>query len=114
AYMAVWSKTGNAVGEDRDILLPSSIYLKQNYPNPFNPSTTIEYSLPIRSHVIIDIYNILGQKINTVVDRTESMGNHSAGWNGLNYEGKAVSSGIYLYQIRAGNYVETRKMLLLK
>jgi subtilisin family serine protease len=105
---------GNFINDDTANLLPGHFVLNQNYPNPFNSSTTIEYSLPTRSHVVINIYNILGQKINTVVDKTESVGKHTAQWGGLNYEGKAVSSGMYLYQIRSGSFVETKKMLLLK
>ncbi|MCX6826532.1 MAG: M4 family metallopeptidase [candidate division Zixibacteria bacterium] len=86
------STAPSGIDEGNIVFVPHSFTLYQNYPNPFNPTTTIEYSLPTRSHIVIDIYNILGQKINTVVDRTESMGNHTANWNGSNYEGKAVSS----------------------
>ncbi len=94
--------------------LPASFTLTQNYPNPFNPSTTIEYSLPRRSHVTIDIYNMLGQKVCTLVDRDESAGDHSAVWDGTEASGESVATGIYLYRLQAGDRTETKKMLLLK
>ena len=94
--------------------VPGSFRLTQNYPNPFNPSTTIEYSLPRRSHVTIDIYNMLGQKVCTLVDRDESAGDHSAVWDGTEASGESVATGIYLYRLQAGDRTETKKMLLLK
>ncbi|UCD17481.1 MAG: S8 family peptidase [Candidatus Zixiibacteriota bacterium] len=88
--------------------------LAQNYPNPFNPSTIITYSLPSRSPVILSIYNLLGQKIRTLVDEIKSAGTHRVFWDGAGTDGQAVATGIYFYRIQAGEYVESRKMLLLK
>jgi len=102
------------VEQDLPSGLPSAYVLHQNYPNPFNPSTVIEYSIPRRSQVEITLYNLLGQKVKTLVDKAEPAGNYSAYWNGTDYSGKPVASGVYLYRLKAGDFVETRKMILLK
>ncbi|HUV29626.1 MAG TPA: T9SS type A sorting domain-containing protein [Acidobacteriota bacterium] len=94
--------------------VPDQYYLSQNYPNPFNPGTWIEFYLPRRSNVAISIYNLLGQQINTLVSRELTAGSHSVYWNGADCHGSTVSSGIYFYRFRSDDYVETKKMLLLK
>ncbi|MCH9024894.1 MAG: T9SS type A sorting domain-containing protein, partial [candidate division Zixibacteria bacterium] len=99
---------------DDNSQLPTDHKLNQNYPNPFNPTTTIEYSLSSRSHVMISIYNLLGQHVRTLVDEEKRLGSYSVTWDGLNSAGNPVSSGIYLYRLRAGDYVESKKMSLLK
>ncbi len=88
--------------------------LSNNYPNPFNPTTTIMYSLARRAQVELSIYNLLGQKVTTLVNETVPAGYHSAVWNGTDDSGNQVASGVYLYQLRAGDYVESKKMILLK
>ncbi len=102
------------VEDDHGSLLPYRFELSQNYPNPFNPATTIEYSLPRRSSVRIDVFNLLGQKVRTLVDREESAGAYSITWDGTSSTGEAVSTGVYLYRFQADDHVETKKMLLLK
>ncbi len=87
----------------------SKYSLQQNYPNPFNPTTTIEYSIPKTSFVNIEIYDLLGERISTLVNETEREGNHKVKFNG-----SLLSSGIYFYSMKAGNFVETKKLLLLK
>jgi hypothetical protein len=99
--------------EDGD-MLPRRFQLRQNYPNPFNPVTTIDYHLPLRSHVTIEVYNVLGQKVRTLVDREESAGSHTVSWDGTTSSGKSIATGVYLYRFQAGDYVETKKMLLSK
>ena len=89
--------------------LPTNFTLEQNYPNPFNARTEIKYALPVDSDVELDIYNVLGQKVETLVDENQPAGYHRVAWNA-----KDKSSGMYFYKIRAGDYVETKKMLLLK
>ncbi len=101
-------------GQQQGTVLPDRFQLSQNYPNPFNPVTTIEYALPKRSHVKINVYNILGQQVRTLVDTDKAAGYHAVYWNGTDASGKSVSTGIYLYRIEAGDYTESRKMLLLK
>ena len=88
---------------------PLSYRLKQNYPNPFNPATQIEFSLPVSSKVSLVIYNILGQEIARLIDGEQAAGVHSVIWEATN-----LSTGIYFYRIQAGDFVQTRKLLLLK
>jgi hypothetical protein len=94
--------------------VPATFELQQNYPNPFNPSTAISYQLSAISQVTLKVYDMLGREVATVVNETGTPGKHNAVWNGKNDRGESVSSGIYLYQLRAGNSVMTRKMVLLK
>lgn len=89
--------------------IPSEFFIAQNYPNPFNVSTTISYDLPRRSDVTLTVFNLLGQKVETVVSQEKHAGRHKITW-----EGGRFMSGVYLLQMRAGDYVETRKMILLK
>jgi flagellar hook assembly protein FlgD len=85
-----------------------------NYPNPFNPITTLSYDLPENSFVNITIYNLLGREVRRLINQTQDAGFKSVIWNATNNQGNPVSAGLYLYQIRAGKYVQTKKMLLLK
>jgi hypothetical protein len=86
-----------------------------NYPNPFNPETTITFSVPqTSSFVTITIYNIKGQKVKTLVNERLQAGEHSVVWDGRNGNNKSVSSGIYFYKLKAGNFEKSRKMLLMK
>lgn len=94
--------------------LPRYFSLSQNYPNPFNPITTIEYSVPRRSNVKIEVLNMLGQKVRTLKDEIESPGTYKITWDGRSESGDAVSSGVYLYRFQTDENVQTRKMLLLK
>ncbi len=98
-------------GVDDDIVnnLPAIFALNQNYPNPFNPVTTIKYSLPDASDVSLDIYDILGRKVITLVDEYQPAGYHQAVWNADQY-----ATGMYFYKIKAGDFTKTKKMLLLK
>lgn len=93
---------------------PIKFELYQNFPNPFNPYTTIHYELPEEIKVSVVIYDFLGREIRVLVNNIEQSGSHSLTWNGKDDSGNDVSAGLYLYQIRAGGYVETRKMVLLK
>ena len=88
--------------------------LEGNYPNPFNPSTTIRYSLQEASPVSIEIYNLRGQLVHTLVDEFKETGNHSVIWNGLDQNNRSVPSGVFLYRMKAGKYSSTKKMIMLK
>ena len=88
--------------------------LAQNYPNPFNPSTVIQFSVPELSRVSVKVYNMLGQEIATLIDKICRPGIHKISWDGKNNAGAKVGDGIYLYQIKAGNFHRTMKMLLLQ
>ncbi|MCH7763494.1 MAG: T9SS type A sorting domain-containing protein, partial [Candidatus Marinimicrobia bacterium] len=97
-----------------EINLPAEFALHANYPNPFNPITTLRYDLPENSFVNIIIYDLLGRQVKTLVNQTQEAGYRSVKWNATNDSGKPVSAGVYLYQIQAGKYLQTRKMILLK
>ncbi|KUO59670.1 hypothetical protein APF79_05865 [bacterium BRH_c32] len=94
--------------------IPTGFLLEQNYPNPFNPSTTIKYCLSEPAFVSLKIYNMLGQEVITLINNTQNSGNYSASWNGKDAGGMNVSSGIYLYSLKAGGEQSTKKMMLLK
>jgi len=95
-------------------VIPESFGLKQNYPNPFNPETVIEYDLPKSANVRVDIFNVLGQKVVTLVDSYGEAGSHQVTWNGTSESGSSVASGMYFYRIEADEFTETKKMMMLK
>ena len=89
--------------------LPIEYSLSQNYPNPFNPETTIRYALPEASRVSIVVYNLQGEEVARLIDNVQSAGNYSTIWNTSN-----VTSGVYIYRLQAGSFVQTKKMILMK
>ena len=89
--------------------IPNHYSLNQNYPNPFNPSTTINYSIPELSFVTLKIYNVLGSEVATLVNEEKPIGNYK-----VKFDATVLPSGIYFYKLQAGNFVETKKMILLK
>ena len=95
-------------------VVPASFSLQQNYPNPFNPYTTISYDLPVDSDVLIEVHNLLGEKVATLVNETASAGSYVTLWTGHYDNGTAAASGIYVYSIKAGEFSDTKRMLLLK
>jgi hypothetical protein len=97
-----------------DQVVPYTFKVEQNYPNPFNPSTQIRYSIPKGSMVTLKIYNMLGQLINTLVDERKVAGAYSVQWNGDNFHGQPVATGVYIYRVTAGENVAVKKMILLK
>ncbi|MCJ7497440.1 MAG: T9SS type A sorting domain-containing protein [candidate division Zixibacteria bacterium] len=94
--------------------LPEDFVLSSNYPNPFNPETYIEYALPSDCQVALVVYNILGQKVRTLVDAYQAAGFKSVIWDGKDDSGNQVSAGVYFYSIKTDNFIQTKKMLLLK
>jgi hypothetical protein len=94
--------------------IPKTYALRQNFPNPFNPETRITYELPVGAKVRLEIYNVLGQKVRTLVQGDQPIGVHQVVWDGTNDAGAKVGSGVYLYVLKAGTFVESKKMLLLK
>ena len=103
-----------SVQENENTEIPLNYKLCKNYPNPFNPTTNIQYELPQKSDVQISIYDLLGRKVTTLVSEKQDAGKKTVTWNATNDQGKPVSAGVYLYQIRAGEYMQTKKMVLLK
>ena len=102
------------LGMTSDITHPETFRLHQNYPNPFNPVTTLRYDLPEDGLVNITIYDMLGNVVNNLVNANQSSGYKSVQWNATNNQGQPVSAGVYLYSIEAGEYRQTKKMILLK
>jgi hypothetical protein len=94
--------------------VPTTFALSQNYPNPFNPSTAIDYALSERAFVTIKVHNLLGQEVKTLVAEEKGAGIYTLQWNGKDNAGNDVPSGMYLYTMRAGNFVQTKKMMLMK
>ena len=94
--------------------MPTEYALGYNYPNPFNANTRLDYSLPVRSHVSIRLYNMLGQEVAVLVNEEQSYGNRHVVWNGLNKLGSTAASGVYIAEFKAGSYLATRKMILMK
>ena len=106
--------TGYYVALDEEVSIPGEFALHPNFPNPFNPTTMIAYDLPDASDVQLDIYDLMGRNINTVVNKNQSVGRHFVIWNANDYLGNQVSAGVYLYRLQAGNKIFTRKMILMK
>ena len=102
----VLKSTGINAGGDG---IPTRYDLAQNYPNPFNPTTNIKYSLPKEGYVTLKIYNLLGEEVSSLVNKNQGAGNYTVTFNGIQ-----LSSGIYLYQLKSGNFVETKKFILMK
>jgi hypothetical protein len=117
----VWSNNGDRIEVTTltakgtsEIPLPDDYSLAQNYPNPFNPSTNISFSVPADQQARIEIYNVLGKLVAVPFDGRATAGENVVEWNGMTSSGQKVSSGVYLYRLVTDNYVETRKMMLLK
>ncbi|KAA3611038.1 MAG: T9SS C-terminal target domain-containing protein [Calditrichaeota bacterium] len=97
-----------------DLNIPVKFSLKQNYPNPFNPTTLIVYSIPKSSDVSLVVYDILGQEVVSLVNKNQKVGTHQVVWNGRDNSNNPVSSGMYFYKIKADNFEQSKKMVLMK
>lgn len=104
----------NTEGDGPGAEIPDAYQLDANYPNPFNPTTQIRYGLPEASAVRLVIFNLLGQVVQVLVNDQEEAGYHTVMWDGFMANGQAAPSGLYLYRIDAGDFSETRKMMLVK
>ncbi len=98
-----------AVDANKVITTAKNFRLEQNYPNPFNPSTIINYSIPRATFVTLNVYNVLGEKVETLVSENKPAGNYS-----VNFNASKLSSGVYFYRINAGNFIQTKKLMVLK
>ncbi len=97
-----------------DETIPNEFSVYQNFPNPFNPSTIIKYSIPEATFVSVKVFNILGQEVRSLINQEMTAGNHQVIWNGRSNFGSALSTGIYIYSVKAGSKVISKKMMLLK
>jgi hypothetical protein len=100
--------------EGHDIVIPEVTALGTNFPNPFNPVTNIRFDMAEAGHVVIEVYNIRGQRVKSLVNDEMAAGRHSVEWNGTDDHGRIVGSGVYFYTMRAGEYSSTRRMVLMK
>jgi hypothetical protein len=98
-----------ATSIEDEAAIPDVYFLSNNYPNPFNSKTILKYGLPEDAHVVFEIYNVLGRRVETLVDQQQQAGYHEVHWNGDNY-----ASGMYFFRMQAGNFNETKKMVMLK
>jgi len=94
---------------DRNRVNPMNFHLSQNFPNPFNPSTTISYQLPTNSFVVLNVYDILGREVETLVSERQMAGSHS-----VRFDAASLPSGVYFYRLQAGTYHDTKKLVLVK
>jgi len=106
--------TTTIVANDEEMSMPTEFILRQNYPNPFNPETTILYELPRASQVEVVIFNLLGEKVRVLLNQPQQAGQHRLLWNGRDENEKSVPSGVYFYRLQAGEFVQTRKMILMQ
>jgi hypothetical protein len=109
----IWNVTVEP-GTNSGEVIPVASTLSQNYPNPFNPTTNIKFTIIKAGNVNIDIYNIKGELIKTLVNGNYNVGEHSVVWNGMDNKGKTVSSGVYFYHMLSKEYSSTKKMILMK
>ena len=113
-HEAAWTVGSETFSLDNEIVNPITFSLGNNYPNPFNPSTAIEFSIAEPSFVSLSIFDASGRLVKTLVSESKVADHYSVNWDGTNDNGVFVSAGMYLYKIDAGNFVETKKMLLVK
>ena len=105
----------NALTLDESLAIPTKFALHQNYPNPFNPSTQISFDIPEGSEVVtLNIYNILGKKVSTLLNNVMKPGKHKVEWNAIDSDGNPVASGIYFYELNTPSFIARKKMLLIR
>jgi len=109
-----WFEIQHTSGITENATIPAHFFLYQSYPNPFNASTTIRFDLPDYSHIKLEIFNMLGQKVTTLIDGNQSAGTYHMIWSGKDMNGQSVSSGIYFYRLTAGDFIEVKKMVLAR
>lgn len=107
-------RSETAVSTEKTAELPEGFVLSQNYPNPFNPSTTISFQIPERSEVRLTVYNMVGQKVNTLVNSVQASGKYQVRWNGTDQSGNTVSSGVYFYRLETAQFTSIKRMILLR
>jgi hypothetical protein len=105
---------GYALGVGDELGVPDVFALHQNYPNPFNPVTTIRFDIPQESHVRMDVYNVMGQRVRTLMNGTMQPGFHAVRWDGTNDMGKPLASGMYIYRIQSSKFTSVKKLVLMK
>ena len=113
-YKFTTSDIATAVWYPNHGLIPQEFTLLQNYPNPFNPETTIEYMVPERERIVIKIYNLMGKEVRILVDEQNQPGHYRIIWDGRDEQGEKVASGVFIYRMRAGQFVSMKKLVLMR
>ncbi|RLC58512.1 MAG: hypothetical protein DRH89_00975, partial [Candidatus Cloacimonadota bacterium] len=113
-YAAIDINFEESVSSDDITVIPTADLLAQNYPNPFNPTTTIAYNMVKDGNVSIEVFNIKGQKVKTLINEQTAAGDHTIVWDGTDNNSHQVSSGMYFYKMKSSNYTSTKKMILMK
>ena len=113
-FFATLAVSTATVGIDENSSIPDKFALHQNYPNPFNPSTNIKFDVAENSHVTITIFNLVGQKVSTLVNRSLDSGSYTITWNGLANNANQLASGRYFYEMRTPSYQSIKKLVLVK
>jgi hypothetical protein len=108
-FLPIWGAECNPTSSSPEVELPESIALQQNYPNPFNPSTQIDYALPEAAEVRLEVFNLMGQRVATLVQARQTAGYHS-----IHFDALALSSGVYIYRLQTGETTLTQSMTLVK
>jgi hypothetical protein len=98
-----------ATGVQGTVVIPKDFVLFQNYPNPFNPTTVIHYYLPVASHAVVKVYDVLGREVATLVNEQKSAGSYQ-----VTFDAHLLTSGVYFYSLQAGSFAETKKLILIK
>ena len=104
----------SSVSDDPKSVVPSGYVLKQNYPNPFNPDTKIEFTIPASEQVSVNVYNLEGRLVKTLIDQEMRSGQHVVRWDGTNQVGTKVATGMYIYQLKTNSTVLHRRMTFVK
>ena len=112
--ISVQLAVGAQVSLDDPKVMPFEFALHQNYPNPFNPETQIRFDVPEKSHVSVEIFNLMGQKVATLVNNTMDVGKYTITWGGLNDKGASLPSGMYFYEMNSSDYHAIKKLVLVK
>ena len=97
-----------------EYIMPETFTLHQNYPNPFNPITNLRYDLPEQAEITLTIYDMMGREVRTLVNNNTNAGFQSVTWDATNNFGNNVGAGVYIYQIKADGFIQSKKMILLK
>lgn len=119
-HLSLWALTGKNdsilvnITDEKGEKVPTNYFLANSFPNPFNPVTFIRYRIPKSTPVILKVYNVIGQEIVTLVDKTQPAGEYEIQWNGQNRFNNLVVSGVYFYRLQAGNFVQTKKMMVVR
>jgi hypothetical protein len=113
-FQGVFNSNITSVRQNNSNYIPSTYKLFQNYPNPFNGQTIIKYQISTEGKMVLEIYDILGRKVRTLVNESQLSGEYTLRWNGKNDNGGTIASGVYIYRMRIGTFVSSKKLMLLK